>query len=404
MTDGGAIGEPMSGAVLRRALGRIGRESAGAAMRLERAWPYGENGLLACYRAGDLKSAWSVLFAPRTGLPRPLLRSVRVGHAFRVPLAMDAVAFPALRDPELPRLKPFLRGAHDRDLDASVGSGAPISCRTRLLRYKPLRRALVRVQIETPRYTRTLYVKLLRERDLETIWATYAALAQGASPPVAFPEQRLEGVSGLVWERVRGTAFADLRGADAVTAAAAAGRALAALHGQPVVLPRRHPRRRELDTVTRWLTAARGLWPDEQRSLDACFAALAADTEAWPGPLVPSHRDFHEDQFVMRDGRAVLLDLDTAAMAERELDVSNFLTHLQRYRAAASLAQAFVSAYESIAWAMLDPRRMDFYRAAAGLRLACVYRFRAERSDASETFAAIAREAVSNLNPRRMVS
>ena len=37
MTDGGAIGEPMSGAVLRRALGRIGRESAGAAMRLERA-------------------------------------------------------------------------------------------------------------------------------------------------------------------------------------------------------------------------------------------------------------------------------------------------------------------------------------------------------------------------------
>ena len=403
MTARGAMPEPMSGAALRRVLERTGRESAGVAMRLERAWPYGENGFLACYGAGDPKSAWSVLFAPRTGLPRPLLRSVRAGHAFRLPLATDAVAFPALRDPELPGLRPFLGGAHDRDLDASVDSGAPTRCRASLLRYKPLRRALVRVRVETPRHTRTLYVKLLRERDLEMVWATFAALAQGASPPVAFPERRIEAVSGLVWKRIRGAAFSDLRGADAVAAAAAAGHALGALHGQPVVLPRRHPRRRELDTVTRWLTAARGLWPDEQRPLDACFAALAADTEAWPGPLVPSHRDFHEDQFVMRDGRAVLLDLDTAAMAERELDVANFLTHLQRYRAAASLAQAFVSAYESIAATKLDPRRMDFYRAAAGLRLACVYRCRAERSDASETFAAIAREAVSNLNPRRMI-
>ena len=97
---------------------------------------------------------------------------------------------------------------------------------------------------------------------------------------------------------------------------------------------------------------------------------------------MPSHRDYHPGQLLLAPEGVTLLDLDTAAMAERELDAGNFLAHLDLFELArrsvprAELCETFRVAYERRSARRLDSRRLLWYRACALLRLACVYRFR----------------------------
>jgi Ser/Thr protein kinase RdoA (MazF antagonist) len=94
------------------------------------------------------------------------------------------------------------------------------------------------------------------------------------------------------------------------------------------------------------------------------------------------HRDLHDKQ-VMIDarGRAGLLDFDTVARGEPALDLANMLAHLdlrvmQRRctpQAGAEAGRAFIEGYAPSP-AVLG--RVPEYRAAALLRLACVYSYR----------------------------
>jgi aminoglycoside phosphotransferase (APT) family kinase protein len=104
-------------------------------------------------------------------------------------------------------------------------------------------------------------------------------------------------------------------------------------------------------------------------------------TRAEPGKLRPAHRDFYDKQVLVEGDRVTFLDLDTACLAEPELDAGNFLAHLRLRSLQRSdekireLAGPFLEAYARRR-GRLDPRRLHWYEAGSLLRLSCVYSFR----------------------------
>ncbi|MEE1620620.1 phosphotransferase family protein [Zafaria sp. Z1313] len=118
-----------------------------------------------------------------------------------------------------------------------------------------------------------------------------------------------------------------------------------------------------------------------ERRVESVVGQLAEDGAA--APLVPCHRDLHERQLLYdaATGRIGLLDFDTAALAERELDLGNLLAHLvlrvdqgSLHAGEAAAARRHVLSVSDAVGA--DPGRLEAYTASASLRLACVYAFR----------------------------
>ena len=111
--------------------------------------------------------------------------------------------------------------------------------------------------------------------------------------------------------------------------------------------------------------------------LEDVRAALLTD----PGPArCPSHRDLHDKQILVGE-RLSLLDLDTAALAEPELDLANLLEHvLLRGRQGTWSEAAVAAGVDGVSGAAstigADPRRLAAYRAATRLRIASIYLFR----------------------------
>ena len=176
------------------------------------------------------------------------------------------------------------------------------------------------------------------------------------------------------------------------------GRALAALavavppadveaEGWPV-----HSLDDEAVTTLRWTAAAEAagvLDPGEGEQLtvrrERALAALAALPAAAP---VPAHRDLHEGQVLVRDTGVLLLDWDTAALADPAADVANLVAHLdlltsaspgRRREAAATAAGLRAGLREGGHPLALDPSgaaRVDVLREVTAVRLVAVHAFR----------------------------
>lgn len=188
------------------------------------------------------------------------------------------------------------------------------------------------------------------------------------------------------------TVVSELRGTslhDRITAGCAvdaeigiAARALASFHALPLVVEERaFGADDELRLVEDWTTLASALFPELATALGEARRRLASDRPAEHAPAAALlHRDFHDKQVLFEDGEALaVLDLDTAAAGDRELDVANFCAHmwlrgLQSDRAGDALrwSEGFVSAYAH----SLDRDRFDWYRRATLARLACNYALR----------------------------
>ena len=94
----------------------------------------------------------------------------------------------------------------------------------------------------------------------------------------------------------------------------------------------------------------------------------------------PSHRDLHDKQILVGE-RLSLLDLDTAALAEPELDLANLLEHvLLRGRQGLWSGEAVTAGVDGVVAAAsalgADGSRLAAYRAATRLRIASIYIFR----------------------------
>ncbi|GEO94950.1 phosphotransferase [Kocuria turfanensis] len=93
------------------------------------------------------------------------------------------------------------------------------------------------------------------------------------------------------------------------------------------------------------------------------------------------HRDLHDKQLLFDGVRLGLLDFDTAALGEPELDLANLSVHLE-LRAAQGLLDAPLQAAGQEAVTVVavrlgaEPARLAVHADATRLRLACLYAFR----------------------------
>lgn len=88
------------------------------------------------------------------------------------------------------------------------------------------------------------------------------------------------------------------------------------------------------------------------------------------------HRDLHDKQLLW-DGRTLsVLDLDTAAYGEAELDAGNLLAHVRLRKLQGLIGAETADALSAGITALAPGPRLSAYEDSAALRLACVYAFR----------------------------
>jgi len=135
----------------------------------------------------------------------------------------------------------------------------------------------------------------------------------------------------------------------------------------------------ELDLLDRWVSLIARIFPELARPLEALHSDILYHRPSDKRPRALLHRDFYDQQVLFTEGRPAFVDMDTTSRGDRELDLGNFSAHMrvrglqwdQRHRCR-ELAEQFVEAYPR----QIEPSRVDWYRKATLLRLACVYSLR----------------------------
>lgn len=267
---------------------------------------------------------------------------------------------------------------HARGADARLpvlASLLAVGCE--LVVHRPGRRAVVRARVDGD----VVFTKVTRARTARRLVAVAGQLRRRAPVVELTGAQVSSGVT--IWRRAPGERLLDLlAGPQACDAAAAAGRAVRALHGACASgLPTREPDR-EWSDVERWA-----------RFVGRVAPSLMTLVEPGPsaGPQTPPasrhhhtaaiHGDLHEKQVMIEGGRATLIDIDGAAAGDPAVDVGNLLAHLQlRARqglisddTATRAAAAFLAAYGPTTELL---ERAAAYSRTTLLRLACVYAVR----------------------------
>ena len=342
--------------------------ATGGPLRLRRAWPRGRGHLLLEYVDPGGVSVPGQWFADPTRLAEVAAETALTAGPGKVVAVEERGVL-------------LQRGGADRRLAALPGMVDDE--RATLVVHRPERRAVVRRR----RPTGTTYVK---------VWRPGRAPAPSPSLPVPTPAVVAAdtGVGVVEHAELPGRSLHELLGdpgvpdAEVSRAFAAAGAAVAALHGVPVPPSTpAHDAEAEAGVVARWLGHAldHGALPAGSREpagahLQRVRAMLADLAPARPGVLL--HRDLHDKQVLVTPaGDAGMLDLDTLARGEAALDVANLLAHLElrvlqgrcpRSRAEGAAA-AFVDAYRP---GPAVTARLVAFAAASRLRLACVYAFR----------------------------
>ncbi|MFF0902606.1 UNVERIFIED_CONTAM: phosphotransferase [Kocuria sp. CPCC 205316] len=148
-----------------------------------------------------------------------------------------------------------------------------------------------------------------------------------------------------------------------------------------------HAAEDEARTLARWavhLEAFPGLLEAPPGTAAALARRIGEELSALPAARrtrVVLHRDLHDKQLLFDGARLGLLDFDTAALGEPELDLANLSVHLE-LRAAQGLLDPALRAAGQEAVSVVsralgaDPARLALHAEATRLRLACVYAFR----------------------------
>jgi aminoglycoside phosphotransferase (APT) family kinase protein len=333
------------------------------------------------YRAGDL-------------LVRGDLVDEETGHvAPSRPIVAPGVRLSCFPDdPDLPRLADVADPATLRDAlrDALPGGGPILRCRVDLVRYRPARRATLAVEVRgsaepAARRPQRFVVKSYHDGGKAAAVAAEAVLLDATADPAAplrFAPVRahLPELSVVVQEYVAGVRLDEMLGLPGPPPERAfrwAAVALAALHRQPVVSARMRDVDKELARF-----AARGRRVAEVDpvtgtalvELGTRLAATARDIP--PGVVGLVHGDCKPSQFLLRDGReVVLLDLDSCGQADPAGDVGTFLATLRQHTLRRVLARRATAA-EARAQAALAEAFLDEYVEAAGGAAAAELRHR----------------------------
>ncbi len=253
--------------------------------------------------------------------------------------------------------------------------------RLRLLRYKPERRLVARLE---PTVGPHALLKLYSPRDFDRALAGVIGISGGAVPTAPLIGQHAEK-RALAWawfeaEQGEGVVTKDLRQAGGV------GRLLALLHNQPPRNLRPLTRHEEALPLRAAAEAVAFLLPDIADRVLRIAARLIRDLCEAPPAAAPIHGDFSADQVVFSSGEPKLIDFDEAALGDPAWDLGSFAAQLEleAFRgtvgaaAAASAIRALREGYVAQAGSL--PIRTDLYTAAGLLRLA-PHAFRQRRPD-----------------------
>jgi hypothetical protein len=247
---------------------------------------------------------------------------------------------------------------------------------TTIVRYHPGKRCTVRVEANG----RSRFAKLYGNGGGERAHADGVALWRSAERGgLGFAVARPGGFDralGATWqEAADGEPVAEkLRGTSGEEVAWRIGRAAASLPRSPLRPSRSHERPAEISRAAARCGELERLVPELAEATTRFLTALQqADAACGPRPHRPVHGALHPSQWLDDGERLTLLDYDSLALAEPELDAATFLADLDvenRDRVPVErLGAGFLAGYEEVA-GPLDRRLLAVYRAGRRLEKA----------------------------------
>ena len=261
----------------------------------------------------------------------------------------DLFAGTACRLPELEavlQLFPIdfrLPGLAEATSRSAMRTALGSSCSPELVRYKPGRRAVLRYRLGSPE-TCVVYGKL----RADSAGAVQVALAdeliqQGVPTPA--PLAYLPSLKMTVHSEARGTRLAELRGDRSFAGwMEPVADVLARLHGTSIAGVPAHSPEGEADDLRAAAETAAALLPHRGADIGRLTARLSAHLAAIQPRANTIHGSFHDDQVLVGEAGAVLVDLDSAALGHPLLDVGHFASYLSAAGETAARA-GFLEAY-----------------------------------------------------------
>ena len=277
----------------------------------------------------------------------------RAASLHREPPAARAVHVPALRaivqiypvDLDLPGLvEAASPDAMLERLSAVLAEGQELrAVEPQLVRYKPRRRAVLRMRLDGGERP-AVYAKVRADERGALIQRAADALS-AVGIPVAEALGYLPDLRLLLAAEATGTRLKELRGsAGFVDALEPVAEALARLHASD--LPELPVLR--LDDEAAELRAAAStvgaLLPAAGARAERLAERLIAELEALDGPSGTIHGSFHDDQVLVSAAGITLVDLDSVQRGPLLADVGHFLSYLSA-DGAESAREAFLAAY-----------------------------------------------------------
>jgi Ser/Thr protein kinase RdoA (MazF antagonist) len=226
-------------------------------------------------------------------------------------------------DPALPGLPTILDGAAMAEQLEAVCGLRVRRCRTALVRYRPDKRATVRLDLVTSDGRRTLFAKAYHDpakaqRVHDAMAALRPALA-GSGLAVAMPVAHLIELAVVIQSPLPGTALDARHVGDAA-------RGVAELHASGVNVDRARPASRALDKVEDRARRIAAVVPATGEAMLTVADGLRASAGAIGArPAVLVHGDCKPPQFLVDGDGVGLLDFDHVGQADPAVDVGAFL-------------------------------------------------------------------------------
>ena len=164
------------------------------------------------------------------------------------------------------------------------------------------------------------------------------------------------------------------------------GAILSSFHGSGLIGNGSYSPEDELTLLGKWIGYLQTICPELSELSNDLLARIhikAESPEVSSYKPVITHRDFFDKQVITCEDGLLLIDLDTAAMADPAIDVGNFVSHIflraiQRGASRSIMDQEsnlFVSSYHAHNPGV-GSERIAFYTATSLFRLACLYAYR----------------------------
>jgi len=280
------------------------------------------------------------------------------------PIVGDPASNLVLRRPGLDERLPGLKALHDlsfaRETVARLTERDPGPVKTKLMAHRLGKRAVIRIDFNQSRVFAR--VRAIKSNEGKTRLARHCAIweALGPDSSLTIPEP----LGALPQYGL--SLFGDLPGASPDfnrdhTAVAHSLDILQCLKidGFPL-----HSGADESLLLRDWHLRCQIYHPELATSLTSILERTYEELEVLVSSVVPCHRDLHEKQIHVHNGRAGFLDFDTLSMSDPGLDPGNLMAHL-----------FFAGLDERPIRSALGDTRSALWRRATLLRLAMIYAF-----------------------------